>query len=222
MAYRQTEWQVSGMDADALLALYDVQLRGRAEVADADEVTTIGPVLAATFPARRRGFVTYDPFVMDDGLDEFIDGVIAHFAADPRVDHFEWKSRGHDDLPALLARLQAKGFELEDAETIMAGTVESIIAADDGLPAGYSLDRATSEQAMRDAENLAGRVFGDSPERSRRQADELVDRMTRDPDSFEMWLVRDASGAVVCSGRVDFVDGTDFAGLWGGDRKSVV
>lgn len=29
-------------------------------------------------------------------------------------------------------------------------------------------------------------------------------------------LVRDASGAAVCSGRVDFVDGTEFAGLWGG------
>lgn len=216
MAHRPTEWQVSGMDADALRALYDAQLRGHAEVADADEVTTIGPVLAATFPARRRGFVTYAPFVMDDGLDELIDAVVAPFAADPRVEHFEWKTRGHDELPALLTRLQAKGFELEDAETIMVGTVESVIAADDGLPAGYSLERVTTEQTMRDAESLAGRVFGDPPNTSRHRADELVDRMTRDADGFEMWFVRDASGEVVCSGRVDFVDGTDFAGLWGG------
>lgn len=204
------------MNPETFRGMYDAQLRGRAEVADADEVTVIGPVVAATFPGRRRGFVTYDPFVMDDGLDELIDAVVAHFEADERVDHFEWKTRGHDDLPRLLQRLEARGFELEDPETVMVGSVDDIIAADDGVPAGYTLERATTEQTMRDAEHLAGRIFGDSPERSRRQGDELVERMRRAPESFEMWCVRDSAGDIVCSGRVDFVDGTDFAGLWGG------
>lgn len=204
------------MNPEVFRDLYDSQLRGRAEVADADEVTAIGPVLAATFPGRRRGFVTYDPFVMDGGLDELIDAVVSHFEADERVDHFEWKTRGHDALPRLLQRLEARGFEREEPETVMVGSVDDVIAADEGLPAGYALERATTEQTMRDAEGLAGRVFGDSPERSRRQADELVDRMRRDPESFEMWFVRDSAGEIVCSGRVDLVDGTDFAGLWGG------
>lgn len=31
-----------------------------------------------------------------------------------------------------------------------------------------------------------------------------------------MHLVRDSSGEVVCSGRVEFEAGTGFAGLWGG------
>lgn len=204
------------MNPEVFRDLYDSQLRGRAEVADTDEVTPIGPVFAATFPGRRRGFVTYDPFVMDDGLDELIDAVVSHFEADERVDHFEWKTRGHDVLPRLLQRLEARGFELEEPETVMVGSVDDVIAADEGLPTGYTLERATTEQAMRDAEGLAGRVFGDSPERSRRQGDELVERMRRDPESFEMWFVRDSAGEIVCSGRVDFVDDTDFAGLWGG------
>ena len=185
------------MNPEAFRDLYDSQLRGRAEVADADEVTPIGPVFAATFPGRRRGFVTYDPFVMDDGLDELIDAVVSHFEADERVDHFEWKTRGHDVLPRLLQRLEARGFELEEPETVMVGSVDDVIAADEGLPAGYTLERATTEQAMRDTEGLAGRVFGDSPERSRRQGDELVERMRRDPESFEMWFVRDSAGDIV-------------------------
>ena len=44
------------MESSTLLARYDEQLRADAEVDDADEVVRIGPVLAATFPARRRGF----------------------------------------------------------------------------------------------------------------------------------------------------------------------
>lgn len=78
------------------------------------------------------------------------------------------------------------------------------------------MERAETEAQIREAEALAGRVFADSAEQSERRADELVDRFRQDPDSFHVWLVRDPGGDVVCSGRVDFVNGTDFAGLWGG------
>jgi ribosomal protein S18 acetylase RimI-like enzyme len=34
-------------------------------------------------------------------------------------------------------------------------------------------------------------------------------------DDVELW-VAEAEGQVVCAGRLDPVDGTDFAGIWGG------
>ncbi|GAB2470794.1 GNAT family N-acetyltransferase [Luteococcus sediminum] len=200
----------------ALLALYDSQLRAEAEVADADEVAKMGPVWAATFPGRGRGFVTYSHVPAGTDLDALIQAVIEHYQRDPRVDHFEWKTRGHDDLPALDETLRRHGFRFEEPETVMAGPVEAAIAAATPPPAGHIVERAATADAIREAETLAGRVFGDTAEHSSRRADELVRRFEDDPGSFEMWLVRDSAGEVVCSGRVDFVAGTDFAGLWGG------
>lgn len=203
------------MTAD-LVRLYDDQLRAEAEVADAPEVTRIGPLLAATFPGRRRGFVTYRAVEPGTDLDALVAAAIAHYEQDARVDHFEWKTRGHDVLPGLLETLAAHGFTLGEPETVMAGDVDAVITMAGPLPAGYTLERADSEATLREAEALAGRVFGDTPEQSRQRADHLVSQWRAHPESFEMWLVRDAHGAVVCSGRIDFIEGSDFAGIWGG------
>lgn len=207
---------VTHMESVGLRSLYDQQLRTQAEVVDAAEVTRLGPLWLATYPARQRGLVTYRRLPQSENLDGLICGAVSHYEADARITHFEWKTRGHDAPPDLLDRLAAHGFVLESAETVMAGVVASAIAADATLPGGYDLIRAETESQVREAEALASRVFGDSRERSTRQADELVQRFRSAPESFEMWFVRAPSGAVVCSGRVDFVDGTDFAGLWGG------
>lgn len=197
-----------------LLARYDAQLRAETEVADADEVQRLGPLWMATFPKRARGFLSYQNLAGHD-VDELMRGAIEHYAADERIDHFEWKTRGHDWPADLLERLASHGFVLEDRETVMVGSTAAVIAADPGVPTGYELAKATTEEELRAAEALAGRVFGDTVEQSTRFADELVDCWNRDPESFEMWLVREQSGEVVCSGRVDFVNGTEFAGLWG-------
>lgn len=205
------------MSPDHLLAMYDSQLRGTAEMADAPEVTTIGPLLAATFPARRRAFVTYPPFSMDGPeLDHLIETVVARYSADPRVDSIKWKTRDHDPLPHLLDRLRHHGFTVDGSETVLAGDVDAAIVADPGVPPHYSVEQSVTEGAIRQAENLAGRVFQDPPELIRQQGDELIERWHSAPESFEMWAVRDDEGRVVCSGRIDFIDGTDFAGLWGG------
>ncbi|MCL6422613.1 GNAT family N-acetyltransferase [Brachybacterium sp. JHP9] len=204
------------MTPEELLRLYDQQLRAEAEVADADEVTAIGPVLAAIFPARGRGFATARPIPAGTDVEALVAEVAAHFQSDPRVSNAEWKTRGHDGTLGLLDALARHGFRLEEVETIMAGDIDAVIAAESPIPVHYSLHRADTPALIREAEALAGRVFGDSPEDSARRADELVERDRRWPGSFEMWCVRDARGEIVCSGRVDPVPGSDFAGLWGG------
>ncbi|EPH03428.1 hypothetical protein HMPREF1531_01489 [Propionibacterium sp. oral taxon 192 str. F0372] len=204
------------MTNDQFLALYDQQLRAEAEVADADELTIIGPLLAATFPGRGRGFITYRHIPASADLDALVSAAVNHYTADVRVNHFEWKTRGHDDLPHLDDVLRRYGFVFEDYETVMVGSVEAVMTAASDIPTGYTVEQATTSAAIREAEALAGRVFGKSPASSARRADEFVTRFERDPGTFEVWLVRDPTGEVVCSGRVDFVATTDFAGLWGG------
>lgn len=205
------------MTTDALVTMYAAQLRGVPEMHDAPAVAEIEPVLAAVFPGRRRCFVTYQPFSMSGpDLDRLIDDVVAYAKTDDRVDQIKWKMRGHDPLPDLLGRLQRRGFTVGETETVLAGRVGDLIAVDPGLPEGYTDEHAVTEQALRDAESLAGRIFGDSPQQIREQEDELVQQWRDAPGSFEMWVVRYEEGHVVCSGRIDFVEGTDFAGPWGG------
>ena len=98
----------------------------------------------------------------------------------------------------------------------MAGDVAAAIAADEGVPDGYQVERARTEAQLREAEALAGGVFGDTADQTTARADELVERFRHDPGRVEVWLVRGPGGGVVCSGRVEFVTDSDFAGLWGG------
>lgn len=207
------------MQTGTLIDAYDSQLRGAAEMADAPDVLRLGPLLAGVFPARRRAFVSSAPFSMGGAeLDDLIAEVIATCEADPRVDHISWKTRSHDPLPRLLSRLQHHGFALGEPETVMVGQADAVAAALAGQEPlrGYAVERAATEAQLREAEHLAGRVFEDSPERIRLQQDQLVERWQSAPETFEMWAVRDGDGQVVCSGRLEFPDRTDFAGLWGG------
>ncbi|MGO4955741.1 hypothetical protein ACTQ49_00455 [Luteococcus sp. Sow4_B9] len=187
------------MDSEPLLHLYDTQLRDEAEVAEAPEVSRIGPLLAATWPERGRGFLTYRSIPKEMDLAALIDAALAHYVDDTRITQVKWKTRGHDDLPDLVDLLTQRGFEFEEQETVMAGTVESAIEAADPIPAGYGVIRATSADEIREAEALAGRVFGDTPADSATLGEALVARWEKDPESFEMWFVRGPEGQIVCS-----------------------
>lgn len=85
-----------------------------------------------------------------------------------------------------------------------------------GCPPVIALPRATTGALIEEAAALAGQVFDQRTDQVAATAEHLTNRLHNDPDSFEMWFVRDRQGAVVCSGRVEFVEKTDFAGIWGG------
>lgn len=207
---------MTALPREEILALYDERLRGEAELWDAPELTRIGALWAGTFPKRRRGFLSHQPLEPGADVDVLVGAGVAHFQADRRVDRFEWKTRGHDALPGLARTLDEHGLRAGERETVMAGEARAAIDADRGLPPGYMVERARDEATVREGEALAGRVFEDSPWESGRMADELVASMLRDAERVAMWLVRGPRGEVVCSGRLELVSGSGFAGLWGG------
>lgn len=105
--------------------------------------------------------------------------------------HVEWKYYSHDG-PELRERLLAAGLEPEDEETVVVAEAASIPPPPDDV----ELRRATVE-----FDDLAARIFGR--------------RAHGTPDN-SVAVVAMVDGQPVSGGRVDFEDGADFAGLFGG------
>ncbi len=197
--------------ADQLLAAYDAQLRGEAEVAGAISSDRVGPLHRAVF--GRRGFVSYESLADVDDVDRLITETVAHFAALQQVDEFEWKTRDHDRPAELGERLRRAGLVAEEPETVMIGEAAAL-AVDVELPEGVVVRRVDRlpdrERVVAQASRLQREVFGGGPGPS-----EVLERPDRSGGLEEFWIV-DADGAVVCAGRLQRVAGTEFAGLWGG------
>ena len=202
----------------ALLAAYDEQLRGAAEVQGAVSSDRSGPLWRCLF--NRGGFVSYES-LESLGTVEAIDSLIAEtvefFSSHPEVEEFEWKTRGHDWPPDLDERLRAHGLEPDEVETVMVGEA-SHLAVDVELPDGVSVRRVDQlpERAaiVTEASEVAAKIFGGGPSGA-----EMLDRLDRMDGMEEFWVAEaesDGGRRVICSGRLARVAGTEFAGIWGG------
>jgi hypothetical protein len=202
----------------ALLAAYDEQLRGAAEVQGAVSSDRSGPLWRCLF--NRGGFVSYES-LESLGTVEAIDSLIAEtvefFSSHPEVEEFEWKTRGHDWPPELDERLRAHGLEPDEVETVMVGEA-SHLAVDVELPEGVSVRRVDQlperEAIVTEASEVAAKIFGGGPSGA-----EMLDRLDRMNGMEEFWVAEaetDDGRHVICSGRLARVAGTEFAGVWGG------
>ncbi|MFZ2016154.1 MAG: GNAT family N-acetyltransferase [Nocardioides sp.] len=208
-----------GADPDlrtTLLAAYDAQLRGDAEVQGSVSWERSGPLWRGLF--TDSGFVSYESLESlgsIEAVDALIGETVAHFAAVPEVEEFEWKTRGHDWPAELDQHLRAHGLEPDEVETVMVGEASSL-AVDVDLPDGLSVRRVDDlpeperETVIREASTMQHDVFGAGP-----TGDQVLDRLERMQGAETFW-VAEAGGRVVSAGRLNRVAGTEFAGLWGG------
>ncbi|GAA4111356.1 GNAT family N-acetyltransferase [Knoellia locipacati] len=209
---------MTDVDRSALLAAYDTQLRREAEVPSALSATELGPLILATYQGG-RGFITYRDLATEAGpateesVRALVAGALEHYRSDPEITRVEWKTRGHDHAPGLHEALVAAGFEAEEPESVMIGEA-GLLAVDVELPSGVEIRRATGEDEVARVEHVAGEIFGDEPDRIAAQVAEVVARFRRDP-LFEVWFA-ETDGQVVTTGRLEPVEGTEFAGIWGG------
>jgi hypothetical protein len=211
IAHVTTRRTMTPEPAGTLLAAYDAQLRGAAEVAGSLSWDRSGPLWRGVFPTS--GFVSYESLDGVDDVDALIADTVAFFAAIPQVEEFEWKTRGHDWPADLGARLEAHGLEPEEVETVMVGEAEGL-AVDIDLPPGVVVRRVDDlperDAVVTEAAGMQRAVFGDGP-----SAAEVLDRLDR-MAGLETFWVAEADGRVVSAGRLALVEGTEFAGLWGG------
>lgn len=202
-------------DPDALLAAYDTQLREEAEVARATSWQRHGPLLWAVFDGQ--GMTTYRDLGGARGqeLDALIEATLAHFRAVASVDTLEWKTRGHDAPADLGERLMSHGFVPEEVETVMIGLADAL-AVEVEIPPDVTLRRAGDGGALLEdvqrASAMQAQVFGRG---AGRDAQRVAEQLAADPEHLQLWMAESA-GLVVAAGTLDIVDGTEFAGLWGG------
>jgi GNAT superfamily N-acetyltransferase len=200
-------------DHATVLAEYDAQVR-RSLRADGSGAVgeRAGPVVRWT----TAGGAGWSGIAWSDLDADTADGVIADqvgfFAG--RGEPFEWKLYSYDRPPDLGERLLAAGFAPEDPESLMvAGAAE--IAGPEGasvtLPAGVRLVSVTDEAGIGLMIEVHDRVFGPDPQLRGRLTAQL-----RDSPGGTVMVLAMAGDEPVCSARVEFGTGTDFAGLWGG------
>ncbi|GAA1336799.1 GNAT family N-acetyltransferase [Arthrobacter roseus] len=197
------------------LTAYDEQLRTDAETPSAIKVARHGPLSLVTF-MNGRGFVTYKDLGGADmeTVRRLVADAMAYYQDDPEIIRVEWKTRGHDHAPGLHEVLLESGFTPDEPESIMIGEAKAL-SVDCSLPDGVTLRRVTDESDVRRMSAMQDEVFGDpvSPE----MADALLHRLSFN-DGMELWTA-EAEGQIVSAGRLEPVQGTGFAGIWGGATR---
>lgn len=194
------------------LQAYDAQLRTDAETPGAVAVAALGPLRLVTF-AGGRGFVTYRDLAGADAatIAAWVAQTVEHYRADPEIERVEWKTRGHDHAPCLHEALLDHGFQPQEPESIMIGEA-ALLDVDVPLPAPVTRRRVHAEADVRAMTAMQDVAFGDPV--SSHQADAVLHRLAQH-DGMELWIA-ESGGEVVGAGRLEPVDGSDFAGIWGG------
>ncbi len=208
-------------DPATLLEAYDRQLRRDAEVPSALSTTALGPLLLATYLGG-RGFITYRDLDTDEGpatvesVRGLVEAALEHYRAMPEILKVEWKTRGHDHAPGLHEALLAAGFEAEESESVMIGDA-ALLALDLELPQGVTVRQLHDEADVRAMVVMQGEVFGDDAADTDAMYEEIIHRLRTRTD-MEMWVAEEG-GEIVSAGRLEPVEGTDFAGIWGGATR---
>ena len=124
---------------------------------------------------------------------------------------FEWKAYDHDTPPDLVARLGARGFEIEDPEALM---VLDLADAPAALwePIAQDVRRLTDPAQLAEIASIQEAVWG---EKFDWLAKALADEMAQDSERIQFYMAY-AGGVPACSAWIRFHPPTQFASLWGG------
>jgi GNAT superfamily N-acetyltransferase len=199
------------MDTKKVLADYDAQVRRstRADLAGS-AVEDLGNVVRWLAPAGQGlSCITWSD--LDQGsADAAIAAQRAYFAA--RGDGVEWKLYDYDQPADLADRLVAAGFVPDDEELMLVAETAAI-QADVVLPGGVRLEPVTDEAGVHALMSVHRHEPGS--EEMSWLTDTLLETLG-DPRQLTEMVVAMAGEEPVSSARIEFVPGTDFAGLWGG------
>jgi GNAT superfamily N-acetyltransferase len=145
-----------------------------------------------------------------ENADTAIAAQVRYFAA--RGTPVEWKLYDYDQPADLGRRLLAAGFAPAEDELMLVAEVAAINPKV-VLPAGVTLVPVRDEAGLDAMLAVHDRAFGGHvmPD----LGEQLRTRLAHAPEQIEM-VVAMAGDEPVSAARVEFMPGTDFAGLWGG------
>jgi GNAT superfamily N-acetyltransferase len=199
------------MDAAAVRAAFDAQVRRRTR-ADAPGARTEadGPIVREVArDGQGWSGITWSDLGDPAAVDQLIAAQVRYFAG--LALPFEWKLYDYDQPPDLGGRLVAAGFVPDEEEAVMVAEIADVVA-DVALPDAVTLQPVTTDAGVELLIQVHDQVFGGDHSRLRHA---LLAQLRENPRNIVMVLAM-AGDEPVCSARVDFPPGTDFAGLWGG------
>ncbi|GAB3591535.1 GNAT family N-acetyltransferase [Angustibacter peucedani] len=194
------------MDAAAVLAAFDAQIRRRLEPdepgmrVEADE-----HVVRVMTDDGWNGVVWSD--LDEASADAVVAAEVARFAGTD----WEWKHYSYDRPADLPQRLVAAGLVAEEVEALLVADVREL-ALDVRLPEGVRLEPVVDQAGVDALVRVHEEVFGGDHSRIGRA---LAARLAADPGSVAA-VVAMAGDVPISSGRLELTRGTDFASLWGG------
>ena len=199
------------MDDAALRAMFDEQVRRRTRAGPPAVRTEADGVIVSEVARDGQGWtgITWSDLAGPAAADRVIAAQIRYFAGLGRP--FEWKLYDYDQPPDLGGRLAAAGFVPDEEEAVMVAEVVGV-SPEVPLPDGITLRPVTTEAGVELLIKVHDQVFGGDHSRL---GHALLAQLRENPRSIVMVLAL-AGDEPVCSARVDFPPGTDFAGLWGG------
>ena len=198
------------MEPASVLAAYNAQVRRSVQPDGSGARAEAGPNVVRWVTVDGTG---WSGVVWSDLDEANADRVIAEQVAffRDRDEKFEWKLYDYDQPPDLARRLLAAGFTAEAEEALMVADVAAV-AAPVELPAGVRLLPVTDEAGVGLLVDVHERVFGIDHSRLR----ESLLAQLRDSAEVTGMVVAMAGDEPVCSARIEFLPGTEFAGMWGG------
>jgi hypothetical protein len=197
------------VDHDTVLAAFDRQMRQQARPDSPGAlIERAGRVVRQTDVAEGWSGILWSDLDQDTA-DAAIADQIRHFTALGR--EFEWKLYAHDHPGDLAERLRAAGFTPEPAEALMVAEVEAL-TTDAALPEGITLRRVTDPDDVELMADVHEQAFGTGHAFTTHL---LRTRLAEAPDTVAA-VVAMAGDQPVCAARLEFHEGTQFAGLWGG------
>ena len=201
------------MDRTAVLAAFNNQVRqctmpdGTGAAFETDDF-----VVRRLAPAGQEGSGIVWSNLDSASADAVIAEQVAVFGG--RDERFEWKFYDYDQPADLADRLVAAGFVAEEAESFMVAAVPEVLDAlrSAALPEGVTAFRVTDAAGVELMGKVQGLVFDDDKSDLR---EAILAQLTQTPDVVEIVLAM-AGNEPVSAARIEFLPGTEFAGLWGG------
>lgn len=189
-------------------AAFDAQIRRKAAADEPGAVVEADDgVLRWVAPGTETSCIIWSA-LSDSTADAVIAAQKAYFTS--RGTPVEWKYYDYDRPADLPARLVAAGFEPDDEEVMLVAETSSIDSAV-VLPDGVRLVPVTDKAGLAAMMRVHDLAFTEHP------SPELEDRLRDQLGSEQVQMVVAMAGdEPVSAARVEFVPGTEFAGLWGG------
>ena len=207
---RAWPWWGALVDTHAVREAFDAQVRRNARVGERGAVVEADAgVLRWLAPGTQASRITWSELTRDSA-DAVIAAQVRYFAA--RGTPVEWKLYDYDQPADLARRLLAAGF-VADEEEVMLVAETAGVDCDVRLPNGVRLDRVTDTAGVEAMVAVRDLAFAGHP--SAGLGERLVTQIREAPELVQM-VVAMVGDEPVSAARVEFIPGTDFAGLWGG------